>query len=88
MGGFIATQDHGDVWAWTSARVHVWVQALMKLQSLLMSMAHDTTQGREYRAAQSWPLPSLTLTLGRTGPACHWLKHPREKILHCTWAAQ
>lgn len=28
MGGFIVTQDRGDVWAWAAANAHVWVHGI------------------------------------------------------------
>lgn len=47
----------------------------------LALVAPDTTEGREDRAVQSWPRPSLTATLGRIGPAPHQLHHLVEWIL-------
>lgn len=42
------------------------------------TMAPVTTEGWEGRFAQSWPHTLLTVTLGRTGLAPHWLQHSRE----------
>lgn len=39
MGGLFATQGHGDIQACLSAKGHVWVHALPKLQSVLLSVA-------------------------------------------------
>lgn len=55
-------------------------------QSVLMFKAPDTMKDR--RTVQIWICCSLTATLGRTGPAPHWLKQSGERILYLTCNAQ
>lgn len=44
-----------------------------------MSEAPDTAKGTEDMTVQSWPLPSLPATWGRTGPAPPRLRHSGER---------
>lgn len=62
--------------------------ALMQPQTVLISMAPDTTEGREKSVVQSCPSTSQAATLRRTGLAPHWLKQPGERVLYLTWAAK
>ena len=61
--------------------------ALLQLWSMLLSMAPDTAEGREDRAVQSWPCPSLSATLEELVLPPHQLQHSGEQVLHLTWAA-
>ena len=55
MGGLVATQGHGDAWAWAAAAGPMFgFMALMKPCFLLMFMAPDSTKGREDKAVESW----------------------------------
>lgn len=77
MGGLIATQGHGAAWTWAAAATCVWVHG--SDVAALLPVASDTAKDLEDRAIQSWPCPSLTAILGRTGPAPHCLKDSGER---------
>lgn len=53
--------------------------ALLQSWFVSMSEAPDTAKDREDMTVQSWPLPSLPATWGRTGPAPPRLRHSGER---------
>lgn len=62
--------------------------ALMQPRTVLISMAPDTTEGREERAVQTCLRTSQAATLGRTGLAPHLWKQPGDRVLYLTLAAK
>lgn len=61
--------------------------ALPQPWSVLMAMVPVTAEGREDRAAQSWPLPSLAATLRKLDFSPHRPQIKTEQVLNLSWTA-
>lgn len=89
VGGFIATQGHGDINLGLSCCPGPCLGSWPRhSHSLCWSPRLDNAKGRKCRAVQSFSLLLTVLTLGKIDPAPHQVNHSGERVLYFTWAAQ